>query len=233
VTVSHGTFAHRLMADAATLHPRDLGGYTLAYGSHAAGTAHRASDLDLLFVSQHSVLGDRMSALIGAVKGLHQRHRLVLDEEVSFEVKLNATCEDIRAALALGPFMETGRCMVPRLQATPEFLNSRQFKLRLTFNALTSPHVFLDGDLDLYRCHQVQADRAFALLALGLGAAPWAMRPLFVGPGGERGKDYLGYSDRSDLAARLNRGIVELRRWGADGLPPSLRRQAERLAAQV
>jgi hypothetical protein len=85
-------------------------------------------------------------------------------------VKLHATMEQVDHATALGGFeVDTdGRVHVPAVVVEPAFLNSEPFKLRLIFNALTSPRVFLGGDVARYRRDHARADRSLALLALAL-----------------------------------------------------------------
>lgn len=196
------------------------GGYAIAYGSHARSRSLAdccSSDLDLLFVGPPvpaAVLAD----LVRAVIDLHQQHGLRLDTEVAYDVKLHATPEEAEAALRLRGFTTTaaGRIQADPVTAEPWFLNSAAFKLRLILNALSTPHIYLGGDVELYRAHQGAAGRSIALLALALlpeastctvlGAA----EALVTGPGGANGEDFLGYVPDAALYSALHRGFAQL-----------------------
>ena len=88
--------------------------------------------------------------------------------------------------------------------------------LRLILNALTTPHVFLGGDLDQYQRQCTKADRAVALVALSLleGAVGFtvadAVTALVNGPNGATGEDFLGYSHGPSLHATVQRGLAWL-----------------------
>lgn len=188
-------------------------GYGLAYGSHAAGNANPDSDLDLLFVAAAELGRSHAVQLVEHVIALHRKHRLRLDHEVAYDVKLHATLAQVDAAVALrGLTIEPdGRLRVPQLVARPWFLNSAPFKLRLIFNALTSAHVFLGGNPTLYQRHRVQACRSLALLALTLldpvtsFTATQAVAVL-THDNGATGKDYLGYTGGATLYSALQQG---------------------------
>ena len=233
------------IADAARLrHQMGAGagvGYALAYGSHAHDTAGTASDLDLLFVGDQTLTAPALHALVTAVKSLHHRHGLAADEEVCYKSKLYATGPDVSAATALGGFdaSEQGQLTATPVVVEPWWLNSRPFRLRLILNALTTPHVFLGGDLPAYRRHTQDAETAVALLALALvgrsrfGLAD-AVAVLLDGPDGATGEDWLGYRPGPHLASLLHRGMAALAEHGIVRFPdgthleqdPELRRRA-------
>jgi len=205
-------------ADAGRLRALFVGenGYALAYGSHAATTTG-TSDLDLLFVGP-APHGHQLSQLVEAVVSLHAEHGLRLDTEVTYEVKLHATTAEIDAALALGGFSidAAGDLLVPPVVVAPWFLNSAPFKLRLILNALTTPHVFLGGHLDLYRRHCATAERAMTLLALSLldSLAAFtvadAVAALATATDGATGEDFLGYTPNPGLYSTVHRGLARL-----------------------
>ncbi|MGA5819911.1 hypothetical protein ACPC54_18865 [Kitasatospora sp. NPDC094028] len=223
-----GPAARTLLADACALRAAHLagGGYGLAYGSHTDGGAGAASDLDLLLVGAEPLTADRARALTDDVIGLHRRHGLALDQEVSYESKLHATTGQVERATALGGFTITaaGDIVVDPVVAEPWFLNSMPFKLRLVLNALTVPHVFLGGDLALYDRHRLRAERAVALLALSLLAEREEVTvdeaaAVLLGTAPQNGEDWLGYDERacrpSALFGLLQRALGTLEQEGA------------------
>lgn len=97
----------------------------------------------------------------------------------------------------------------------PTALNARPFKLRLLLNSLTSPHVFLCGDLHAYRDHATRAERACALLALRINSAPKlaladAVNALLSSQTGHSGIGWLGYHHHPHLYAVVRRGLAHL-----------------------
>ncbi len=129
-------------------------GYALAYGSHASRSAASDSDLDLLFVGP-PLEGGQLEQLVRGVVALHDHHGLRLDSEVDYDLKLHASPIEVDAALALRGFTvsATGNLCVPSVVVAPWFLNSGPFKLRLILNALSTPHMFLGGNINLYQRH--------------------------------------------------------------------------------
>ncbi len=229
------------LAAAAALRARYVGtgGYGLAYGSHADGSAHAMSDLDLLFVGEEPLPAGRQQMLIRDVIQLHKQHGLGLDQEVSYSSKLHATAAEVGEAVALGGFGLTadGEVAVDPVVVEPWFLDSRVFKLRLILNALTVPHVFLGGDGQLYECHREQAERSVTLLALSLVdtrevTTPELLRALTVDPEGACGEDFLGYNDgpsRSPaLFSLLQRGLSSLMSAGVVDSPDGIQLKQDR-----
>ncbi|MFJ2060355.1 hypothetical protein ACIOMM_31070 [Streptomyces sp. NPDC087908] len=200
-----------LFTAAAALHPaRD--GYALAYGSHAT-RPRLASDLDLLYTGTAPLPPARLARLIDGVKRLHADHGLDIEEEVAFTSKLYATTREIENAARLGGFEGVTDYATP--VGDPDALNSPRFKARLLLNALTTPHVFLTGDVHGYRRHVAAAERGAALLALritGAGKIPLARaaHALLSSPEGLTEKRFLGYRHETHLHAVLHRGLLHL-----------------------
>ncbi|MFD3570473.1 hypothetical protein [Streptomyces sp. NPDC058667] len=200
-----------LFTAAAALHPV-ADGYALVYGSHAT-RPRPASDLDLLYTGNAPLPAARLARLIDGVKQLHTDHGLTLDEEVTFTSKLYGTTREIEHAARLGGFEAATDYAAP--VGDPEALNSPGFKLRLILNALTTPHVFLAGDVHAYRRQVAAAERGVALLALriaGTGklALTSAASALLSSPGGLTEKHFLGYRHQTHLHAVLRRGLAHL-----------------------
>lgn len=223
-----------LLPDAGLLVAAAGARYGLVYGSHATAGGPADSDLDLLFAVDHELGPARVAELERAVLELHHRHGLRVDTEVAYAVKLTATAAEIRRSLALAGFagQKPGQLPPPGLLAEPGYLNSEPFKLRLVLNALTSPNVFLGGDVAAFEQHRRAAARAVARLAMrllpdGRITLTAAVGVLMTGPGGARHKDHLGYADVALLTSVLVQGLHQLRTAGVlttdDGLTWRLR----------
>jgi len=200
------------LLEAAALLP-DTGGYALAYGSHATGTHRPASDLDLLYTGPRPLPAPRAARLTSDVVALHRRHGLLLDEEVPYAVKLYASNDQVDQAIALGGFRTCWGSPPPTIREA-WFLATDAFRLRLVFNVLTSPHVFLAGDVAAYRRHVRAAERGAFRLARSLHhGRPLpvhdAWRALWRAPDGRMGKDYLGYLVAPHLLSVLARGQAD------------------------
>lgn len=210
------------LADASRLrHQLAPARFAVAYGSYARGAGSAHSDLDLLFVGDDPLAEEEIAWLSAQVKDLHHRHGLALDDEVSYEVKLYATSAEVAEATGFGGYQvdAAGAVTVPPVVVAPAYLNSAAFKLRVVVNALTSPHVFLGGDIGRYRDHRTRAERTVALLALSLlddleilGVTD-AVAALISDPSsGQRGEDFLGYTstDLPLLYGLLQAGFADL-----------------------
>lgn len=215
-----GTCIGEALADASRLRYLLAGArFAVAYGSHARGTA-TDSDLDLLFVGDPPLSGEQMTQLAAEVQLLHHRYGLRLDDEVSYEVKLYATRDEVTDAIGFGGYdVDTvGRLTVPPVLVDPTYLNSAAFKSRLLVNALTSPHIFLGGDIGLYRKYQARAARTVALVALSfLDDAETlvvsdVVTALISDASGATGEHYLGYAeaDRPLLYGLLQAAFLHL-----------------------
>ncbi|MET9428510.1 hypothetical protein [Streptomyces sp. NPDC003036] len=200
-----------LLTAAAALHPTSAG-YALVYGSHAIHP-RPTSDLDLLYTGNRPLAPDRLAQLIYDVKHLHAEHDLTLDEEVSYTTKLYATSAEIESAARLDGFIGVSGYATP--VGDPQMLNSPAFKRRLLLNALTTPHLFLTGDVHTYRRHVAKAERGCALLALRIAGAGKirladATGALLASPEGLTEKRFLGYRPGPHLYAVLRRGLADL-----------------------
>ena len=193
--------------------------FAVAYGSHARVTP-TDSDLDLLFVGDSPLSDEQMAWLTAEVRFLHHRHGLRLDEEVAYEAKLYATRDEFTAAMNFGGYDvdAAGGLTVPPVLVDPAYLNSAAFKSRLLANALTSPHVFLGGDIGRYRKYQARSACTVALVALSLLddldtlVVPDAVAALISDSSGVTGEDYLGYTeaDRPLLYGLLQAAFAHL-----------------------
>ncbi|MFJ2095195.1 hypothetical protein ACIOEW_39025 [Streptomyces sp. NPDC087901] len=216
--------APTVLLEAADLLP-DTGGYALAYGSHATNTRQPTSDLDLLYTGDHPLDDAGLSTLTAAVVALHHRNGLDLDEEVPYAVKLYATGDQVDQAAALAGFQASWGTPPATVRET-WFLSTDAFRLRLIFNVLTSPHVFLGGNVTAYHRQVRRAERSAATLAQSLtahGDPPTLQRAwaaLWQAPDGRTGKDYLGYLVAPHLLSVLTRGLTD-HHPATPGLQPS------------
>ncbi|NDL60195.1 hypothetical protein [Phytoactinopolyspora mesophila] len=169
-----------------------------------------------MFVTPEPLADRHLAELVHAACQLHQNHGLGLDREVDYAVKLHATCNDVAAAVSLCSFLaDDDMIEVQPVVVEPWFLNSKQFRLRLLLNALTSPHSFLGGNVALYEKHRQAAERAVAMLALSLHhgqviTLSSAVAAITLGPDGASKKDYLGYAANTYLISVLHRGLAQL-----------------------
>ncbi|MEU4652285.1 hypothetical protein [Nocardia fluminea] len=193
-----------------------VGGYGLAYGSQAVGVGYSDSDLDLVLVGRHRPDCHIMNDLVAAVCKIHDDFGLHSDTEVDYETKLFATYADVNSAVGLRCFSRISGVLSPApVVADRRWLNSPAFAQRLILNALTSEHVFLGGSVARYRADRARAEQAVAVLAISILGVPEvtvldAVQALTVGPGGELGKDFLGYTLGTRLCSTVQSGLASL-----------------------
>jgi predicted nucleotidyltransferase len=190
-------------------HFSDRDHFVCIYGSYASGHYRESSDIDLFVALKYH---DRreFELLRDFVQDLHLRHGLPLDDEVPYENKLVASYDDIRDAIGLKAFTQDGeRYSVAPIEKRPEFLASREVRLRLILNALTTPHLCLSGNNQLYSEFRISAESALMTLAKGLlieedMSPEQILNVLLKGENGERGELYLGYKEeRTETIAYL------------------------------
>jgi predicted nucleotidyltransferase len=201
------------------------GRYCIAYGSHARDQHGPSSDLDVLQVTPAPPSPTQARRLQDRLIQLHREHGLHLDTEVAYEVKLVATHAEVRAALSHAAFPSPavpGQPVAPAVPSDAAYLNSASFKQRLILNALTSPNVFLGGDVDTFTEHTHAAEASLAVLSMRILAdqrqpagLAWftlsqALDAILVGPGEATGEDFLGYHRSPSVLATLNRGLHRL-----------------------
>ncbi|GGT75917.1 hypothetical protein GCM10010207_86160 [Streptomyces atratus] len=129
-------------------------------------------------------------------------------------MKLYATGDQVDLAAALAGFQSSWGTPPPTVREA-WFLGTDDFRLRLVFNVLTSPHVFLGGNITAYHRQVRSAERSAAALARSLTAhdgpqtlhEAWAA--LWQAPDGRTGKDYLGYLVAPHLLSVLTCGLTD------------------------
>lgn len=196
--------------------------FLCVYGSYASNNANPESDLDI-FVATKSFSIKDFGKLRDSVIALHVQNNLKLDQEVPYENKLLIPYEDVYDALVLSPFVKEGsKYVVPPVKKDPDFLASRNVRLRLVLNALTTPHKYICGNKAKYTEFKEMAEKAIVQLATGLIGSENAdvdeiLTALLFGPDGEEGEMYLGYKKERPWIVEYLREIVTRVRFQASG----------------
>lgn len=166
------------------------------YGSYATGTNNEKSDVDL-FISSSNIDQSKFELIKEFIIDYHQKNKLSLDDEVPYENKLFVDYKDILDAVELKGFvLEKGLISVPEVQKNKEFLSSRPIRLRLIFNALTTPHIFFGKDERTYHKNRRKAETNLRFLSTHLSTGHTTSDPLNIllnGPNGAEGEMFLGY----------------------------------------
>jgi predicted nucleotidyltransferase len=188
-----------------TLGGRDF--FMCVYGSHATGHAQDGSDIDVLIAIPEK--DDAILIAFGTfLRALHIEYNLGLDDEVPYHNKIVVTYQDIEDVILLKPFItQSNNYVVRPIEKTEQFLTSDEMRLRLLFNALTTPHMHIAGSYQVYDGFKKQAEKALTELALQLTSKSTTSNPievLLIGPDGEEGEMYLGYKrDRKEVVEHL------------------------------
>lgn len=187
--------------------------FVCVYGSYASGHYSDVSDIDI-FIAANNHTKDDFENLRDFLIDLHVRHGLNLDDEVPYENKLMMSYDDLHNAVLLKPFIkhESGY-KVPPVEKKKEFLSSDEIRWRLVLNALTSPHVCVSGNKDMYESFRQGAERALIELAIGLSATNEPGHQdlfdvLVRGDQGEEGEMYLGYKPDRDAVMCYLKEII-------------------------
>lgn len=188
--------------------------FVCVYGSYAAGTHTKMSDVDVFIA-----LGDYDATDLDKAKDflidLHGRYGLYLDHEVPYENKLVVSYSDVRKAIDLRAFNENDvRYVVPNIKKEPGFLASPEMRWRLILNALTSPHGCVGGNNQTYTMFRVAAEKSMMRLAHGLvgkeNPSPQELLEILLcGDCGEEGEMYLGYKKGQDVVVRYLKRIID------------------------
>ncbi|MBX2811001.1 MAG: hypothetical protein KTR25_04305 [Myxococcales bacterium] len=200
-------------------------GLCVVYGSQADGTAQCTSDLDLVLIDDLDELGTKH--WVDAIVELHKVYNLKLDVEVPHENKLVVSHSDIVAALHLEPFFNhSNEFRIPHIEHTESFLQSRDIRLRLMLNALTTPQVLVAGNCFLYRRYVSVAYIAVTFLAckilahsLGTFDKARLIDALMFNDFGNAGEEFLGYKDKRTTVSILWTALeFGLNYWAGAGL---------------
>lgn len=191
------------------------------YGSSVYTKERRHSDLDLFVVTDTQIA---MGALIAFIKNTHVKHEREIDEEVPFENKVQYSFAELIDSVRFQGFANEGeRLVVPPVRKEADFLNSQEVKLRLSFNALTTPHDVIGANLGEYHYIKERAEDAAALLAISLkGESVFTLDDLYgaltTDESGNQGEMFLGYKVEYDkvrtyLISALDEALDRLTQW--------------------
>ncbi|MEX0909962.1 MAG: nucleotidyltransferase domain-containing protein [Candidatus Paceibacterota bacterium] len=183
--------------------------FCCVYGSYPAKRNTSQSDLDL-FVASESVSEDLYRRLEKFILELSNLHGLTQDEEVPYRNKLLVSYADVQSAVSLAQFKspDDGSITVPKIEKTKEFLSSDHIRLRLIFNALTTPHNFISGNFLTYLNFKNIAEQGLQQLAIQIcdgvnSDVENLVNVLMRSSDGEEGEMYLGYKNFDSIRSYL------------------------------
>lgn len=172
--------------------------FVCMYGSYSYGEFSDSSDLDIFMAIDNYDIND-FNKFKEFIYNLHFNHKLKLDNEVPYENKLIVLYQDLQDACDLKAFTKSeGKYFIPKIEKNDSFLMSREVKLRLILNALTTPHTFVCGNDNQYLRYKNLSEKAIIKLAneLVLVKNPTNVElidSLLFGENKETGEMYLGY----------------------------------------
>lgn len=190
------------------LHFANRAYFAVTYGSYASGCQTSASDIDFFVAVEQSQKED-LDALVLLLKDLEQEYAITLDTEVPYENKLLVSFIDLDHAVALDAFALDGTsAVVPSIQKEKTFLSSPQIRWRLILNALTTPHIMIAGNSDIYQRYRLSAEAAVRdlskLLTGNTELLEERVRALITSKDGATGEMFLGYkSERLPIVGYL------------------------------
>jgi hypothetical protein len=200
--------------------------FVCAYGSNVYGAESDSSDFDYFCATSHEK-GAAYSQRLGEFTlRLHKQYGREIDEEVPFANKLTYTFAELDDAVLLVPFEADGIFLrVPPVRKTPEFLASKEIKLRLALNALTTPNNILANDSSVASKYSNTAELSATLLGIGLLSGKIfrttdIQEMLCISSEGKSGEMFLGYkTDHQPVMEKLdkiiNRSLDRLVHLGA------------------
>lgn len=182
-------------------------------GSYVSNDSTKDSDLDLLFAFKKYDTAD-FKKIRDFVVDLHIRNNLKIDEEVPYETKLVVSYKDIRDAVGLKAFVKKGsKYLIHPITYDKEFLASRELRLRIILNALTTPNIYIYGNKEKYVTFRKKAEKAILRLARGLtNKTNLTHKEIFdilmIGAQGEEEQAHLGYKKERIKVVKYLKEII-------------------------
>ena len=187
--------------------------FICVYGSCLTSQFSDNSDLDI-FIATKDYSVDDFKKIRDFIIDLHFRNNLKIDEEIPYKNKLVVLYKDIKDAISLEPFIKNNhKYIVPPIKTTKKYLQSREVRLRLILNALTSPNKFIYGNKLKYTRFKKEAEKAIIQLAYGLIgkkhlSANEIIYSLTIGIHGEKNQSHLGYKiQRQEVMTHLKKMV--------------------------
>lgn len=178
--------------------------FTCVYWSYANWMYDEESDLDIFFSSNNFKEWD-FENTASFLRDLHIEQWLKLDDEVPYKNKILVSYKDIKNAVNLKWLdFKDWKIIVPKIEKTEEFLSSYKVRLRLIFNALTSPNYISWNDLKSYNTYKNEAENNLFLLSLDLSnklrvTIPDLVDSLMVSKDKEKGEMFLWYKEYDSI----------------------------------
>lgn len=172
--------------------------FVCMYGSYSYGEFSDSSDLDIFMAIDNYDIDD-FNKFKEFICNIHFSHKLKLDNEVPYENKLMILYQDLQDAINLKAFIKyEGKYFIPKIEKSEKFLMSREIKLRLILNALTTPHTFVCGNYNEYIKYKDFSEKSIIRLANKLVSVEnptntELLDSLLFGLDKETGEMYLGY----------------------------------------
>jgi len=186
--------------------------FACIYGSYANGKKNKDSDVDVIIATDKYSKSD-VNYLKKFILEFHKKNGLKIDNEVPFENKLLITLSDFNDAVNLQCFPKVnGKYTVPKVVKSKAFLSSRDVKLRLAFNAITSPHIVFGNNLKQYSSLKEKAEKNLIKFAKNRTEGSKVSKKdmldcLLYGENKESGEMYLGYKDYPKVRTYLTKII--------------------------
>lgn len=183
--------------------------FGLIYGSFANGTRSSESDIDL-FIALESFTHNDLIQIKKFIINFHEKNNLKIDNEVPFENKLMVSYNDVGEATKLKGFVfQENKIVIPPVIKSRKFLDSKEVRLRLILNALTTPHIFLGNDYTQYMSYKNLAEESiFSLSTSSLHQSLFnvenIVEALLRSENGEEGEMFLGYKRHPFVIKYLN-----------------------------
>jgi len=198
--------------------------FCFVYGSYPHRIRSKFSDLDFFVVVEKATAKEKREVGEFAV-GLLRKHGLRVDDnpfhDVSYSRKVLTSFGFLDKAIGGKGFLKepSGGLRARKIIEEPGYLNSNEFVMRLSYNAVTSKGKFLCGNKKLYERYQ---DRAWKNLVRDVGLIHGHSKlrlPDFVNQmirkGELKGEDFLGYKENPKISrylANKARRYIEKRR---------------------